>query len=399
MQVNVVSSSGAGELAPKRLQYDGGDHDHEDDEVDNHQEGYTYTYVSPLEREIQKAEQAVNEQQIELDHKTAMYMDYFEKFPSPSGDTSKTLCGKCHFRSGHSKQHCKSHEVCVSAQVCGQMKFHPDEKSELSKKAKEKSEAESKLKELQENLKTILDRVDRLNNSFERVMMTPLVRSDTRKYLKEINGKFYEKWNIINQDMEIVRNALHNKVPSDIDSIDICEIMSSRKGLVLRREDAVRKRMRDEGITFPPNKKRPEKKNASSPDTTENEPSPTTTQPKIVVSPNLTPQMLSPYNYLPQPMTYWHQPSELTHILPIHSSPPAHVTQTGFQMASPLLQAAPSIGQTGLPILSGASPMTSPLAPVVASTATSPFMSNATPYLQMAPPLLPKTPVTKRPWE
>ena len=227
------------------------------DEQQSTPTAYTYKYVSPLEKEIQRADQECKQQQVKCDELTADFLQYTENFPTPSGDTSKSLCGNCHFRVGHKKSNCKSDKECASAEICGQMKFHPEEKQILAKKAKAKAEAEARLKEAEEGLKATLDRVERLNSSFERVMMTPLVRSNPEKYLKTLNNTNYEKWDIINQDMEILRSALKNKVPHDKDSIDISAIMQQAAPKLGSKMDAIKRRMCDDGITFPSNNKQP----------------------------------------------------------------------------------------------------------------------------------------------
>ena len=161
LQVAVVSSSrtDAKKLPPKRLAYECESEEEEEEEQQQEVNTYKYQYVSPLEKEIQKAEQAVADQQMIHDEKTAEFMQYMENFPTPSGDSSKSLCGKCHFRVGHKKQNCKSKEDCVSAEVCGQLKFHPVEKQRLAKKAKARADAEAKLKELNETMKSTIDRL------------------------------------------------------------------------------------------------------------------------------------------------------------------------------------------------------------------------------------------------
>ena len=58
--------------------------------------------------------------------------------------------------------------------------------------AEDKNDADTKVKEATDALQKTIGRVESLNNTFERKIQTPLIRSNPEKYLKDLDGKKYE---------------------------------------------------------------------------------------------------------------------------------------------------------------------------------------------------------------
>lgn len=172
-----------------------------------------HRFKSPGQLELDLKKQEVEKKQKEVLLLTEKYEKLSNDYrPNMFRDTSKSLCSNCHTR-GHDRKKCRL-EQCESAQICGEIDKHSNEKKELTDLAKKKQQAENELK----MLKTELDVKDKIIKevacSFEAKIHDALINTNPDRYLTT-NGR--PKEGIIKADTYIIRKYYDGKVPQDIE--------------------------------------------------------------------------------------------------------------------------------------------------------------------------------------
>lgn len=169
-------------------------------------------YKSPLDlliqdkqAEIEKEREKVSELQRDLDRLTAAYGKH------PGIDYSKPACTNCHRREGHNRSNCpyKGH-ACLSAQFCGDINKHKEEKDAVSAAANRLQSVVKSLQKLESTLAMKKALKNQTSNSFSSVVRTRLVSECRARYLTQ---QGFENWRQINQDLKKLEAHFKGKIP------------------------------------------------------------------------------------------------------------------------------------------------------------------------------------------
>ena len=102
-----------------------------------------------------------------------------------SKDKTRKRCAKCHLRVNHTQRNCDI-GTCEDIRQCGELDYHPEQKTEINELIKKQQNAERDLKALEIELKVKQEALSSTNKTFERRIRDYVINSNPEKYL--LNG-------------------------------------------------------------------------------------------------------------------------------------------------------------------------------------------------------------------
>ena len=217
-------------------------------------------YKSPMQMLISEIEDELQIKQVEHDSAKEFLKALEQKFSNPNIkiDKTKTQCGQCHLRLGHTKRNCTM-GVCEGPSMCNDIDKHDVEKKQMIDAAQSVKSLSKELEKLQTNLALKKQTYEQTNNSFFTKIMPYLVNTNIDKYYPV--GSFGLRalcMGAIHPDMAILEKHFRGKVPKNLESSanhfqNI--IQSSKDTTLLRKPDPptnpVKSFMEQRGIQFP----------------------------------------------------------------------------------------------------------------------------------------------------
>lgn len=170
-------------------------------------------YMSPLDLLISDKTKEVTEEKEKVMEKEKEVQELSAKYGKQAGiDYSKPACTNCHRRERHNRVNCpyKAHP-CQSAEICGDLNKHKDEKDILSRAVNELNTAKKSLEKLQSGLSTKIALKNQTTNSFSSVMRSRLINECKPRYL---TSQGFENWRQVNMDLKKLESHFKGKIPS-----------------------------------------------------------------------------------------------------------------------------------------------------------------------------------------
>lgn len=170
-------------------------------------------FMSPLDLLISDKTKEVTEEKKKVMEKEKEVQELSAKYGKQAGiDYSKPACTNCHRRERHNRLNCpyKAHP-CQSAEICGDLNKHKDEKDILSRAVNELNTAKKSLEKLQRGLSTKIALKNQTTNSFSSVMRSRLINECKPRYL---SSQGFENWRQVNMDLKKLEAHFKGKIPS-----------------------------------------------------------------------------------------------------------------------------------------------------------------------------------------
>ncbi len=194
-----------------------------------------FVYSSPLDTEVKTHEEEVQKAEEDYLISVAEYNSLYDVLhPEVDEDPSLAVCSNCHTRAGHHKGQCPSKgDPCPSMKICGKDKFHNDELKELNKLKDQKGKKDQYLKRRRQMLKTTMERVESLQNTFKQKVQGLLINSNKKKYTKVIHDKVFVSWPAVNMDLAILEGHYkpQKRTPQEHEAADFDYIISEAEKL------------------------------------------------------------------------------------------------------------------------------------------------------------------------
>lgn len=175
-----------------------------------------FIYKSPVLIDIELKEEELDLKRAELRSLEAAYQDKASTFNfNVIKDKSKKRCAKCYLRVNHTQRNCDI-GLCDDIRQCGELDYHPEQKSEINELVKRQNSVERDIKSLEIELKVKKEAQCSTAKTFERRIRDYVINSNPEKYL--INGGP----GIINvklqADIAILKRHYHNKIPENLEN-------------------------------------------------------------------------------------------------------------------------------------------------------------------------------------
>jgi hypothetical protein len=212
-------------------------------------------YSSPLELLIQDKQREVvkrREKVLEIEEEFQCLSSLYGK--KPNIDYFKPACTNCHRREGHNRINCpyKGHP-CLSAEFCGDINKHKNEKDILSEKNNLLQSQTKNLQKLKNGLQSKLALKNQVTSSFSSIMRSRLINECTARYL---NPYGFENWRQVNIDLKKLEAHFKGRIPSI--GVSLIEALEDYEKKILNpsnRKDVSSNPMRSlwelKGLTWP----------------------------------------------------------------------------------------------------------------------------------------------------
>lgn len=108
-------------------------------------------------------------------------------------------------------------EECISAQQCGDLSKHAEEKQQMTDANDQVKKIDKDLKSKRADLTSKLAAQESIRMSFDHAIKTPLINSNKDKYLfQTAKGSFVPKTAVLQIDTAILSKHYNNKIPKDV---------------------------------------------------------------------------------------------------------------------------------------------------------------------------------------
>lgn len=169
-------------------------------------------FMSPLDLLIADKEEEVTLDRKKVAEKEQEVQRLLTKYGKHAGiDYSKPCCTNCHRREGHNRVSCPYNHPCKSAEFCGDLNKHKDEKDIVSRAVNELNLAKKGLEKLQTSLTMKKALKNQTSNSFSSLMRSRLINECKPRYL---NAQGFENWRQVNMDLKKLESYFKGKIPS-----------------------------------------------------------------------------------------------------------------------------------------------------------------------------------------
>ena len=121
---------------------------------------------------------------------------------------SLSICGKCHFKVGHTRRNCDGAE-CTSAMLCGIIDKHPNDKAVRRNLSQQVTKCETELENLQSDYNSKLSAYKTVEDSFARKIEAAIVASNPDRYF--VNG--VKNWALLNKHVALLQKRCMGKMP------------------------------------------------------------------------------------------------------------------------------------------------------------------------------------------
>jgi len=169
-------------------------------------------YMSPLDLLIPDKQEEVKKERKKVAEKEEEVQRLMARYSKHAGiDYSKPSCTNCHRRERHNRVNCpyKAHP-CQSAEFCGDLSKHKDEKDVVSRTVNELNNAKKGLEKLQNTLSMKIALKNQTSNSFSSLMRSRLINECKPRYL---NTQGFENWRQVNMDLKKLESHFKGKIP------------------------------------------------------------------------------------------------------------------------------------------------------------------------------------------
>lgn len=176
-----------------------------------------FKYQTPMELALAEMDEKIIVLETEVDSAKEYQTELIKKFCFGDSNNKTILqCGKCHMREGHSKRSC-ANELCLSAQSCGDVDKHPEEKKQLSDAGDAVKSKARELEKCKEDKELRLKSASSIKQTFANQMFSHVVNSNIEKYtFKAIDGGHTVRRALVNQDLCILEKHYHSKIPKNL---------------------------------------------------------------------------------------------------------------------------------------------------------------------------------------
>lgn len=171
------------------------------------------SYQSPLELLIEDKEKELTVAKKKRDELQDEYESIATKFSKHLDvDYSKPSCTCCHRREGHNRTNCPFKGFpCKSAEFCGDINKHKDEKDVLTSAWNKLQAANNTLDKHMDNLSSKKALKAQVTHSFSQLIRLRLINECKQRY---INSLGIENWRQINIDLKKLEAHFKGKVPA-----------------------------------------------------------------------------------------------------------------------------------------------------------------------------------------
>lgn len=126
-------------------------------------------------------------------------------------------CSKCHLFQNHRKNNCPN-DLCVSAQMCGDINKHQEETQELRDIDLKKQKLRAEIKREKQELDLKQKCAEKINSSFSKRMEQELINSNREKYLIQTQFGIKPRQALLNEHIAILERHYKGKMPHNIQS-------------------------------------------------------------------------------------------------------------------------------------------------------------------------------------
>ncbi|VDI78437.1 Hypothetical predicted protein [Mytilus galloprovincialis] len=181
-------------------------------------------YRSPLQLLIDELEDEVHVKSVEFESAKEHLKSLEKKFTNPNIkiDKTKSQCGQCHMRLGHTKRNCEL-GVCEGPQMCNDLDKHDVEKKQFCDASTTVKNITKDLEKVKQNLHLKKQTYENTCDTFFSKVLPHLVNTNTDKYYPVGSfGLRQLSMGAIHPDIAILNKHYRCIIPKDLDSAARC---------------------------------------------------------------------------------------------------------------------------------------------------------------------------------
>ncbi len=225
-----------------------------------------YEYQSPTQKRITDLEMQLQIKNAVIESTESGITKLLAEYGTPyDGDTLGEVCKRCHEKGRHRKPKCPN-PPCISIKQCGRLDKHKDEEKILKKEKNQLKQLKKEALKLEDEIKKYEQAEQKVASSFTEAIKYPLIRSNKKKYLIEINGALHPNTKNIVRDTAFLQTYYKNKVPDNVKDKSMGKVFQNiindyESKHIKPGSDPVLSLLKDKGVKFP---EKPQKKQQSS---------------------------------------------------------------------------------------------------------------------------------------
>ncbi|VDI65651.1 Hypothetical predicted protein [Mytilus galloprovincialis] len=216
-------------------------------------------YRSPLQLLIDELEDEVHVKSVEFESAKEHLKSLEKKFTNPNIkiDKTKSQCGQCHMRLGHTKRNCEL-GVCEGPQMCNDLDKHDVEKKQFCDASTTVKNITKDLEKVKQNLHLKKQTYENTCDTFFSRVLPHLVNTNTDKYYPVGSfGLRQLSMGAIHPDIAILDKHYRGIIPKDLDSAARCfgqileKYQKDNRGPTEKPKNPIQRFMEDRGVEFP----------------------------------------------------------------------------------------------------------------------------------------------------
>ncbi|XP_069109826.1 uncharacterized protein [Argopecten irradians] len=219
----------------------------------------TIVYRSPLQMMMDDLNDEVRVKMVELDSAREQLHALERKYSNHSikQDKTKSQCGQCHMRLGHTKRNCEW-GVCEGPHMCNDIDKHDIEKKQINDDAATTVKTLTKdMEKLRQNLALKQHNYEDTCNTFFAKVLPHLVNTNIDKYYPVgAYGLRALAMSVIHPDIAVLEKHYRGVVPKDLDGAakSFSHILKTDRSVKItktRPSDPIKDMLEQRGVNFP----------------------------------------------------------------------------------------------------------------------------------------------------